>query len=171
MKLEWLGEHRASIEAIFLWANRYAAHHSKPFRITGEVSLSASEIQVVEYLLENEELQLNMAGVARRLGVSPSAFTCIVARLEKRGLVQKYYHGSNRKDLIVLVTPEGREIYAEYARQLYVLWREPVLNALDKLPPECEAQFAEVLQFLASDYGQKAQPQPELIPVAPEVKL
>lgn len=107
MKLEWLGDERSTIEAIFLWSNHYAPRYKKPFRITNEVWLSASEIQVVEYLLENEELQLNMAGVARRLGISPSAFTAMAAKLEKMGLVEKYYHEGNRKNLIVLVTAQG----------------------------------------------------------------
>lgn len=150
MKLEWLGDQRDTIEAIFLWGNHYASHYKKPFRITDEVWLSASEIQVVEYLLENEELKLNMAGVARRLGISPSAFTALVAKLEKMGLVEKYYYQDNRKSLIVLVTDQGRCIYGEYSRQLHDLWREKVLGSLGHIPAKYQVVFAQVLRELTN---------------------
>lgn len=159
MELKWLGRQRDTIEAIFLWSNHYAPRYKKPFRITDEVSLSASEIQVVEYLLENEELQLNMAGVARRLGISASAFTALVAKLEKMGLVEKYYHEGNRKNLIVLVTEQGRFIYGEYARQLCELWQGPVLDRLAGIPEKYQKLFAQALQAMAGvDLGEPIPP-------------
>lgn len=111
MELEWLGKSRPLIEDLFYWSNTYAASCKKKVALTEKIALSASEIQVIEYLLENEELQLNMAGVARRLGISPVSFTNLVSRLEKLGLVQKYYREGDRKSMIVLVTALGREIY------------------------------------------------------------
>ena len=51
MKLEWLGESRPLMETLFQWSNRYAAVWKKPFPITDQVSLSFSEMQVVEYQL------------------------------------------------------------------------------------------------------------------------
>lgn len=164
MKLEWLGEQRDVIEAIFLWSNHYAARYKKPFRITDEVWLSASEVQVVEYLLENEELQLNMAGVARRLGVSASAFTAIVAKLEKMGLVEKYYHEGNRKNLIVLVTGQGRFIYGEYSRQLLELWGEPVLGRLGRISPRDREEFSKVMRALAGNFKGSERPHGALTP-------
>lgn len=165
LKLEWLGDERSTIEAIFLWSNHYAPRYKKPLRITNEVWLSASEIQVVEYLLENEELQLNMAGVARRLGISPSAFTAMAAKLEKMGLVEKYYHEGNRKNLIVLVTAQGRFIYGEYARQLCELWQAPVLDKLSRIPAKYQTLFAEALQGMAgvsAGYRKTASPRTNL---------
>ena len=115
MELEWLGKSRPLIEDLFYWSNTYAASCRKKVALTEKIALSASEIQVIEYLLENEELQLNMAGVARRLGISPVSFTNLVSRLEKLGLVQKYYREGDRKSMIVLVTALGREIYGIYS--------------------------------------------------------
>ena len=149
MELQWLGAHRPLIEDLFYWSNVYASGHKKRFPLTAEISLSASEIQVVEYLLENEELQLNMAGVARRLGVSPVSFTNLVSRLEELGLVEKYYREGDRKSLIVLVTARGREIYGIYSRKLQRLWEKDVLSVLDEIPEEYQHKFRQVLRGLS----------------------
>lgn len=168
MKLEWLGDQRSAIEAIFLWGNHYAARWHKPFRVTEDVWLSGSEIQVVEYLLENEELQLNMAGVAKRLGISASAFTSLVAKLEKMGLVEKYYHEGNHKDLIVLVTEQGRFIYNEYSRNLYALWQEDILGQLARIPAKNREQFAQVLRNLTQVRMPRQPDPPKLTPAKHE---
>lgn len=164
MKLEWLGESRPLMETLFQWSNRYAAVWKKPFPITDQVSLSFSEMQVVEYLLENEELQLNMAGIARRLGISPATFSGHVSKLEKMGLVQKYYHGDNRKDLIVLVTDQGRDVYAAYSRWLYEVWYD-ALQTLNAIPTEYRDLFSQAIGSMSHEENEKGRPVEQLRPV------
>lgn len=148
MKHVWMGDKRALIEALFQWGNRYAAAYHKQIPVTEDLSINSSEYQVIEYLLENEELQLNMAGVAKRLGISPVTFSVIVAKLEKLGLVKKYYHENNRKDIVVLVTDRGREVYELFSQQLYGMWHEGVLDLLDQIPPEQQEIFCRILSNL-----------------------
>ena len=50
------------------------------------------------------------------------------------------------KNLIVLVTAQGRFIYGEYARQLCELWQAPVLDKLSRIPAKYQTLFAEALQ-------------------------
>ncbi len=160
MELEWLGKSRPLIEDLFYWSNTYAASCRKKVALTEKIALSASEIQVIEYLLENEELQLNMAGVARRLGISPVSFTNLVSRLEKLGLVQKYYREGDRKSMIVLVTALGREIYGIYSRKLRQLWEKDVLQALDEIPEPYQKKFRQVLRslYVADSFSPKEAP-------------
>ena len=150
MKLEWLGESRPLMESLIKWSNHYASVWKKAQPVTEDVSLSFSEIQVVEYLLENEELQLNMAGIARRLGISPTTFSGHVSKLEKMGLVQKYYHGSNRKDLIVLVTDQGREVYGAYSRRLQTVWQD-TLKTLEAIPAEYRDMFCKAVSCMSQE--------------------
>ena len=164
MKLEWLGESRPLMETLIQWSNHYASVWKKAQPITDDVSLSFSEIQVVEYLLENEELQLNMAGIARRLGISPTTFSGHVSKLEKMGLVQKYYHGSNRKDLIVLVTDQGREVYAAYSRRLQAVWQD-TLKTLEAIPAEYRDMFCRAVRSMSPEEKDAVYPLEPLHPV------
>ena len=149
MQLEWLGKHRPLIEAIFLWSNRYGAIYKKPVLALEGVQLSFSEIQVIEYLLENEELQLNMAGVAKRLGISPVTFTDLCTKLAKMGLIEKTARVGSRKERLVVVTPKGRTVYDSYSKQLHAIWHKDVLALLDTIPEEHCQTLQEIFQHLA----------------------
>lgn len=166
MKLEWMGEQRDLIEKIIHYGNGYAAGYKKKYPLTEELSLSPSEIQVVEYLLENEEKKLNMAQIARRLGISTSSFTVLVARLTRMGLLEKYHLGSNRKNVVVIVSDKGRSAYERYVQIMEQLWTEPVLNRLKQLPPESVAIISDVLDVLSGACSaQEEPPEPLLTPL------
>lgn len=165
MKLEWMGEQRDLIEKIIHYGNVYAAGYKKKYPLTEELSLSPSEIQVVEYLLENEEKKLNMAQIARRLGISTSTFTVLVARLTQMGLLEKYHLGTNRKNVVVLVSDKGRDAYQRYVRIMAELWNEPVLNRLKQLPPESVEIISDVLDVLSGSCGSQDEPEPVLTPL------
>lgn len=151
MNLSWIGESRPLIEALFQWGNQYAAAYHKQIHVTEDLSINSSEYQIIEYLLENEELQLNMAGVARRLGISPVTFSVNIAKLEKLGLVKKYYREENQKDIIVLVTDRGREVYTLFSNQLSQMWEDGVLDLLAQIPMEYQEIFQQVLRNLTRD--------------------
>lgn len=40
-----------------------------------DIPISFEQVQVLEYLLENEQLNQNMSMIASRLGITPSNFT------------------------------------------------------------------------------------------------
>jgi len=75
MKLEWLGEYRDFVEKMIKFGNAYANRYQKERYYGSEIRFSPSQLQTMEYILENEERNQNMAEVAARLGISPSAFS------------------------------------------------------------------------------------------------
>lgn len=170
MQLKWLAPHRRLVEALYQWGNSYSVRRKKPFQITPEVALCPAEIQVLEYILENEEQKQNMAAVAHRLGISASSLTILAARLEKQGFLQKYYQDGNHKDVIVLVTDLGREIYRQYSNQLFELWNEPVLRPLDGIPPEYLERFILVLHNMTFAPERPSPGQPLLTPAVKKKK-
>jgi Transcriptional regulators len=117
MMLQWLGEYRNLVEAIICFANSYSDIHNKEF-IGNEVKVSFSQIQVVEYLLENEEYNQKMSEVAKRLGITASSFTKLANKLVGKGVLQKYHIKGNKKDVIIQVTELGRKVYQEYSEQV-----------------------------------------------------
>lgn len=101
MKLEWMGEYRDVVEAIIGVANIYnQIYNYKVFSDpSGKILLTANEVQIIEYIYENEERNDNMSEVARRLSISQSTFSKKVKQLVQKGLLERYCTVSNKKIL------------------------------------------------------------------------
>lgn len=149
MELKWFGEHRRLIEKMILYGNSYARTYKIACPRYKGYELSASEMQVMEYLLENEEKQENMLVISQRLGISASSFTNVVSKLTKMGLLEKYHLENNRKAVIVLVSALGKEIYEAYTKEASEHWIEPVARMLEGIPKQYIEKFAEVLEYSA----------------------
>ena len=136
MKMEWMGEYRDVVEALIHYCNIYADVYKNEHMVFQDVTYSFSQVQVLEYLLENEERQDNMSAIAARLGISRSNFTKIVNRLESKGLVEKAYMQGNRKELVVTVNEFGKALYEEYSQEILKNHFQPMFRKLDKIPKE-----------------------------------
>ena len=145
MKLEWMGQNREIVEALIHYCNIYAGvYRIEKMRFRG-IAYSYSQIQVLEYLLENEERNDNMSSIAQRLGITRSNFTKIVTRLCKKGLVEKVRVPGSRRDLNVVVNDLGRELYEDYSIGILKRHFEPMFRDLDKLSPEARDHVRDAL--------------------------
>ena len=89
MKLDWMGEYRGVVEALIHYCNIYAGvYRVEKLEFEG-VTYSYAQIQVLEYLLENEELHFP-AGT--RGGFSVFALEKEGCSLTIRGM---YYEAQN----------------------------------------------------------------------------
>ena len=149
LELKWFGEYRELIEKMILYGNSYARTYKISCPRSHGFKLSPAEMQVIEYLLENEERQENMLEISQRLGISASSFTNLAAKLVKMGLLEKYHMSNNRKAVIVLVSPLGKEIYAEYAKEAEKNLTDPITEILSGIPKEHIDAFAKALDYLA----------------------
>ena len=136
MKLEWLGDHRDLVEALIHYCNIYAAAYKVEKMEYGAVRYSYAQIQVLEYLLENEERAENMSAIAARLGITRSHFTKIVNRLVQKGLLDKSPMPGNRKAMRLTVNALGRELYRAYAEEILRWHFSPMFRELDRVPKE-----------------------------------
>lgn len=147
MKLEWMGEYRDVVEALIRYCNVYAHVYNREKLHHEGVTYSYSQIQVLEYLLENEEKCETMTQIATRLGITRSNFTKIVNRLEEKGLVDKKYATGSRKNINVTVNEKGRKLYRTYSglilrhhfapmfehlKEIPEPYRKEIINALDR---------------------------------------
>ena len=145
MKLEWMGEYRGVVEALIHYCNIYAAAY-KPEKMNYQgIAYSYAQIQVLEYLLENEERQEHMSAVASRLGITRSNFSKIVTRLESKGLVEKRLRPGSQKELLVTVLPLGRALYEEYSREILRWHFSPMFQELEQIPPEAREHLRSAL--------------------------
>ncbi len=146
MKLEWMGEYRDIVEALIHYCNRYsAAYKAEKMELFG-TSFSFAQIQVLEYLLENEDLHQNMSRIAERLGISRSNFTKIVSRLESKGLVDKEPISESKKEIRVCVNDMGRKLYDEYSRQILKNHFSFMFDSLKDIPPEYRDDICKALK-------------------------
>ena len=145
MKLAWMGENREIVEALIHYCNIYAGVYRIEKMCFRGITYSYSQIQVLEYLLENEERNDNMSAIAHRLGITRSNFTKIVTRLCKKGLVEKVRMPGSKRDLNVVVNDLGRELYEDYSRGILKRHFEPMFRDLDKLSPEARDHVRDAL--------------------------
>lgn len=145
MKMEWMGEYRDIVESLIHYCNIYADIYKHEHMVFQDVTYSFSQVQVLEYLLENEERQENMSAIADRLGISRSNFTKIVNRLEAKGLVEKAYMQGSRKELIVTVNEFGKALYDEYSQEILRSHFSPMFRQLQKIPKDYYPNFSGAL--------------------------
>ena len=133
MKLSWMGEYRDVVDALIHYCNIYAAAYKIEKMEFRGVSYSYAQIQVLEYLLENEERNENMSAIAARLGITRSNFTKIVNRLVAKGLLEKHHLPGSRKELRLTVNALGRELYEDYSQEILRWHFAPMFRHLDRI--------------------------------------
>lgn len=145
MKLDWMSENRYFVEKLIRFANIYTSIYNKENYYGTDFKISFAQIQVVEYLLENEDLNQNMAMIAERLGISPSNFTKLVHKLEAKELLGKFTTEKNKKNIIVRVTDTGRKVYQDYSDYIVKNYFSEIFEITSKIPQEYLSSFARIL--------------------------
>lgn len=169
MELEWMGRYRELMQKLTKYGNAYAQNSNREMDLGFGESFSPSQIQVMEYILENGDDNQNMAQIAARMGVPPSSFSKLVTKMVQKGLLEKYHTTQNRKNIIIRVSPAGLEVYRRYAASM-----QPVLQSLaalwDRVPDEALTVFTDSLELM-SRYNRaitaKAEVPPTLVPAGP----
>ena len=148
MKLEWMGQYRPLVEAYIKASNRYARNYRETAMEIEGVPLSAATVQVLEYILENEEEQLPMARLAQRLGVTRGAFSKTTATLCSQGLVEKRHPEESGREYILTLTEKGRHVYTAYSEAVLRSIFQPIFRELDRFSPEQLDAILKVYQLI-----------------------
>src|SRR5213596_3339445 len=118
-----------------------------------ELEMCASDFAVLEALLHKGPLPVNEIG--RKILLTSGSITVAVDRLEKRGLVERRAHGTDRRARIVHLTKKGRQLitraYAQHAADLEQLMsaslttteRSTLISLLKKIGYKAAAQSEE----------------------------
>lgn len=161
MKLEWMGEDREIIRWLIRYANLYARFQAVRLADGEDLPLSSQEWQTLECILEFEGENLNMAALADKLGIPTSNFSKYVKTLVEHGLVERYRRAGNRKDIILLPSPEGRGLYERRSRLLAREWARAFALAAPIAPGDKE-RFAAFLRELGRGMDGENGCRPEL---------
>ena len=104
---------------LVLWkASRAAQAYAE--KSISELEMCASDFAVLEALLHKGPLPVNEIG--KKVQLTSGSITVAVDRLEKKGLVERRAHGTDRRARIVHLTRAGRKlikrIYADHAADM-----------------------------------------------------
>ena len=110
--------------------------------VVRDSAITLPQMHTLEIL--GQQSPLRMKELAAKMGVTTGTLTVNVDRLEKQGLVARIPHETDRRSILVALTPAGNELFREHHDHHLHLTRE--LQAA--LSPEETAQFASILAKL-----------------------
>jgi len=104
---------------LVLWKAARAVESYAEKSIT-DLEMCGSDFAVLEALLHKGPLPVNEIG--KKILLTSGSITVAIDRLEKRGLVERHAHGTDRRAKIVHLTKSGRKlitrIYADHAADM-----------------------------------------------------
>jgi len=80
--------------------------------IVKDSGLSPAQMHTVEIIGHNQDMR--MKELAERLGVTTGTLTVGVDKLENLGLVERKPHESDRRSWLIVLTDEGKKMYAQH---------------------------------------------------------
>ena len=110
--------------------------------VVRDTPITLPQMHTLEIL--GQQSPLRMKELAAKMGVTTGTLTVNVDRLEKQGLVARIPHETDRRSILVALTPAGEELFHEHHDHHLHLTRE--LQAA--LSPEETTQFASILAKL-----------------------
>ena len=135
MKLEWMGPYREIIGDFYRSANGYS-QLCKSEMFGDPVRFSPYEVQIMEHIMEFADEHRNMKWYADRLGLSQATYSKYVKKLVDKGLLERYHTATNKKDIILIVSPLGMKEYGEYSVVAKERWFHELFDLLDGVSPE-----------------------------------
>ena len=144
---KWMGEYRSLVEEIIRLCNESSTKFCKPANFNTPILLSAHEIQIIEYILENKDEKMSV--IAKRLGITRGAFSNNVTKLIEMGCLKKELREGNKKDKYVVVTDYGEKIYETYVNFIYKRTFEELFRLADTIPKEHIETFCKMLNVFS----------------------
>ena len=128
---------------ILLIINKLTFLEKKNIFPYGPLKLYPSEIHLM--LLIDDEQESNATIMAEKLGVTKGAISQTLARLEKKGILEKNRDPYNKNELTATFTPLGQEALEQY-REVRMTFRNQFVHYLSALS---ENERAVIGQFLS----------------------
>lgn len=104
----------ATIRHFLQVAGKYARIEELPIRVDAQHTVSTREAHMIEAVGESDDMNVTM--LASRFGISRSAASQMLAKLEKKGFVKKALAPHSAKEYQVSLTKLGRMAYEAHDR-------------------------------------------------------
>lgn len=139
------------LEKLMRLINIYKQHETMPRNYGTDEVYYSLEIHTIHIIGKNPGV--NVTEIASWHGISKSAVSKVIKKLERKESVFRYKAPDNNKEVLFELTEKGKKAYMghiEHHRRQEKL----IFNKLDELPDEKLQNFEEVLSVF-EEYGQK----------------
>jgi DNA-binding MarR family transcriptional regulator len=144
METEWMGKYRVLVEQLIRLMNTYARRYTSVNKLEETTFwISSAQIQTIEYVMESKGRK--MSEIAARMGITRSTFSNNVKKLEKQGCLKKNSFKGNQKDIHIVVTPKGENLYRLYVNHVYRLCFKKMFDLADLIPAKHIKTFGKIL--------------------------
>lgn len=109
--------------------------------ISTYVGLGVTETQAISHMVTNGDQ--GSSELASRLGITTSAATSLIDRLEQRGIAERYGHPHDRRRVLVRLTDAGRAVISDSKQ-----WFD---HAFDRIPDDGMEAMTQTLRLVAED--------------------
>lgn len=105
---------KAAIHQLLRIANKYARIEKLPIHVDEDLDITTREVHTIQAV--GERKQMSVTDVATHFGVTKSAASQLVARLERKGLLAKTQAHHNNKELHLSLTESGWKAFLAHER-------------------------------------------------------
>jgi DNA-binding MarR family transcriptional regulator len=122
--------------------NKHVRIESIPIPVN-DVRLSPGEIRFIQTIGDNEGT--NVMTLGTRMGITKSAVSQMVGKLERKGFAAKRPAADNNKEILVFLTPAGKEAYAAHKQHN----ERHLHNLIERLEEFSDTQIATTAMILS----------------------
>ncbi|MBI5556331.1 MAG: MarR family transcriptional regulator [Deltaproteobacteria bacterium] len=114
--------------------------------IVRENELTLSQMHIIEILGWHKTLR--MKELSEKMGVTTGSLTVVVDKLVKKELIERKQHESDRRSLVVELTPKGNTYFLEHNRLHSQLTEEIMLHLTEEENRQLEAILEKINQVI-----------------------
>ena len=89
--------------------NKHGRIEESPIRLGTAIGLTAKEVHVIQTIGTSEGI--NIKSIGETLGVTKSAASQMVSKLERKGFITKNKAPDNDKEILTFLTPDGWQAF------------------------------------------------------------
>lgn len=143
------GKAGRDVAELFIRAvQKYNALEKIPVKVGAKHDLYHSEKHFLGTI--GDHPGMNMTEFANAIGITKGAVSQFVAKLEAKGLAQRYKSGDNGKEVFLELTRTGRELYIQHKKKDDEAIK-PLIEELGKYPDE-KVEFLMTMLTWIGDY-------------------
>lgn len=136
-------------DLILILSSTYSAN-SEYF--SSEVDCTPTEMQILLQLHTQDEIVVKDL-LKQMVSVTPSTLSRLFDRLEKRAWIERRPNSLDRRSVVVMLTPSGRDLIDEFYQQLDA----DVTNLLQNLPGDAAQRFLDAASAVVAALQQVPQ--------------
>ncbi len=108
--------------------------------VVRDSGLTTSQVHTIEIV--GHEGAIKMKDLAQKIGVTTGTLTVAVDRLEKKGLLMRKPHESDRRSYLIELTAEGKARFEEH-HEFHIRMTQEIVS---ELTAEEQAQFSRLIE-------------------------